>query len=100
VRGLGKWASAIAQSSRPKARGNKSHGKSLLPAKGESSTPRESAVIHHTQSSLLDFGDRIKMDDNDLAVESTVETRTVVEGDNSTSQQTKETKSVGGISSL
>jgi hypothetical protein len=101
VRGLGKWASAIARSTRPKARGKtcSSRGKSLLSSKGKISNLGESAVVHHTQLSLLDFSDRVKMDDNDLAVERTVESLSTVESDTSTSRQEKETRSVGGISS-
>jgi hypothetical protein len=48
--------------------------------------------------SLLDFSDGVKMDDNDLAVERTVEILPVMENDTSTSRQKKETRSVGGIS--
>ena len=102
VRGLGKWASAIARSTRPKTRGKKlksSRGKFLLPSKGEKSNLGESAVVHRTQLSLLDFSDGIKMDDNDPAVESTVETLSVVGSDSPTSRQRKETRSTGGISS-
>ena len=102
VRGLGKWASAIARSTRPKTRGKKlksSRRKFLLPSKGEKSNLGESAVVHRTQSSLLDFSDGIKMDDNDPAVESTVETLSVVGSDSPTSRQRKETRSTGGISS-
>jgi len=101
VRGLGKWASAVARSSRPKARGKKSmssRGKSLLPFNGEVSNLGESAVVHHTQLSLLDFSDEIEMDDNDLAVERTVKTLPVMESDTSKQGQKKETRSVGGIS--
>jgi IS605 OrfB family transposase len=101
VRGLGKWARAIARSARLKARGKtrSSRGKSLLSSKGRISNLGESAVVHRTQTSLLDFNDEISMDDNDPAVEKAVETLSVVETDNSTSRQEKETRSVGGISS-
>jgi len=101
VRGLGKWASAIARSTRPKTRGKtrSSQGKSLLSSMGRSSNLGESAVVHHTQLSLLDFSDKITTDDNDLAVERTVESFSAVESDDSTSRQEKETRSVGGISS-
>jgi transposase len=101
VRGLGKWASAVARSSRPKARGKNpisSRGKSLLPFNGKISNLGESAVVHHTQMSLLDFSDEIEMDDNDLTVERTVETLPVMESDTSKQGQKKETRSVGGIS--
>jgi hypothetical protein len=101
VRGLGKWASAIARSARPKARRKhkSSRGKSLLPSHGKLSDLRESAVVHHTQSSLCDFIGEITVDDNDPAVERTVEAPSVVESDYSTPKQRKETGSVGGISS-
>jgi hypothetical protein len=75
-----------------------SRGKSLLPFNGEVSNLGESAVVHHTHMSLLDFSDGVKMDDNDLAVERTVEILPVMENDTSTSRQKKETRSVGGIS--
>jgi hypothetical protein len=101
VRGLGKWASAIARSTRPKARGKtrSSRGKSLLSSKGRASNLGESAVVHHTQVSLLGYSDRIRKDDNDPAVERTVESLSAVESDTSTSRQEKETRSIGGISS-
>jgi transposase len=98
VRGLGKWASAIARSRRPKSQGKSqaSHERSLLSSKGRVSDLGESAVVHPTQMSLLDFGDNFKLDDDDLAVERTVETLTVLEIDASRSEQEKETRSMGG----
>ena len=49
--------------------------------------------------SLLDYGNNVKMDDNDLAVEKAVEKLTVLEDDISKSKQEKETRLIGGISS-
>ncbi|MDF1538590.1 MAG: zinc ribbon domain-containing protein, partial [Candidatus Thorarchaeota archaeon] len=100
VRGLGKWASAIARSSQPKAQKKKpSQGKSLLSKKEPLSSSGESAAVHHAQSSLSDFGDKIKMGDNDPAVGRTVETLTVAGSDTPASAQEKEARSVGGIPS-
>ena len=100
VRGLGKWESAIARSPQPKAqRKTPSQGKSLLSKKGSSSEPRESVAVHQAQTSLLNFSDDAEVGDNDPAMESTVETLAVAEGDVSASRQEKEVRSVGGIPS-
>jgi transposase len=98
VRGLGKWASAIARSKPPKARGGKPRGKSLLPPKNESHSG-ESAAVHTVQMDLLSFGDKTGLGDDDQTVEKTVEMLSVVEGDISTSVQEKEARSEGGIPS-
>ncbi|MHA2067304.1 MAG: zinc ribbon domain-containing protein, partial [Candidatus Thorarchaeota archaeon] len=69
VRGLGKWASAIAQSKRPKTRKKKpSRGKSLLSEQELTSGSGESAAVHLAQSSLLSFSDDAGKSDNDPAV--------------------------------
>ncbi len=99
VGGLGKWASAVARSKLSKTRRNTSQGKSLLSKKGLSSSPRESAVVHHAQTSLLSFSDNARMGDDDQAVGKTVEALSVAEGDASAVRQEKETRSVGGIPS-
>ncbi|MHA1970314.1 MAG: hypothetical protein ACTSXE_00530, partial [Candidatus Thorarchaeota archaeon] len=99
VRGLGKWASAVARSKLPKARRSKSQGKSSLSKKERSSGLRESAVVHHAQLSLLSFSDDTEKGDDDQAVESTVETLSVAGSDEPESKQEKETRSVGGIPS-
>ncbi len=101
VRGLGKWASAVAGSSRPKARGKSSSSRrrSLLSKQGATSGPGESAAVHHAQSSLLDFGDGVEMGDDDPAVESTAEDLAVVGSDAPAQAQEEETRSVGGIPS-
>jgi IS605 OrfB family transposase len=99
VRGLGKWASAVARSSRPKARGKSkdSQRRSLLSTQGTASGPGESAAVHPAQSSLLDFGDGVEMGDHDPAVENTAEDLTVA-GSEAPAQE-EETRSVGGIPS-
>lgn len=99
VRGLGKWAAAIARSSQPKARRNKSHGKSLLSKVEHSSSSRESAVVHHAQTSLLSFSDGAESGDDDRAVENTVEILSVAGSDETASRQEKEARSGGGIPS-
>ncbi|MHA1484076.1 MAG: zinc ribbon domain-containing protein [Candidatus Thorarchaeota archaeon] len=102
VRGRGKWADSVNTDKRSRLNSSqKTHSgrKSSLPHMDAISHPRESAVVHRTQLSLLDFSDGIKMDDNDPAVESTVETLSVVGSDSPTSGQRKETRSTGGISS-
>ena len=103
VRGLGLWTRTLdkARRARLKARKKKpsSKGKSLLPNNGQSSSPRESAAFHFAQTSLLSFGDKSKMSDNDPAVVRTVETLTVAGSDVSETQQEKEARSSGGIPS-
>jgi len=100
VGGLGKWASALARSTRPKARGKtcSSRGKSLLFKKEQSSSSRESAAVHFVPSDLASFSDRTGKSDNDPAVVSTVEILTVVGSDTPTFKQEKEARSSGGIS--
>lgn len=97
VRGLGKWASAMARSTRPKSRRKPSKGKSLLSKKGAVSHSGESAVVHFAQTSLLDFGDRIEGCDDDPAVERTVETLSATGIDTPISRQEKETGSMDGV---
>lgn len=101
VGGLGKWASAIARSTRPKARGKirSSRGKSLLSKRSIVLDSGESAAIHQAQTSLFDFGDKIEMGDNDPTVESTVEKLSVVGTNTPTTKQKKEAKTMGGIQS-
>ncbi len=101
VRGLGKWASAVnaARSARLKARRKKSRGKSLLSEKGPTSGSGESAAVHYAQASLLSSGDKVRKSDNDPAVESAMETLSVVGSDVPTSSQEKEARSSGGIPS-
>ncbi len=76
-----------------------SKGKSLLSKKELTSGSGESAAVHFTQSSLLSFGDKVMMSDNDPAVVRTVETLSVVGSDVPTSAQEKEARSSGGIPS-
>ncbi len=101
VRGRGKWDTCVkaAKSLRPKARGSKSRGKSLLSRKEQSSSSGESAAVHHAQTSLLSFSDDAEKGDNDSAVVRTVENLSVVENDASAVVQEKEAGSVGGIPS-
>ena len=101
VGGPGKWASAIARSTRPKALGmiRSSRGKSLLSKKELSSSSGESAAVHFVQSDLISFSDGTGESDNDPAVASTVEILSVAGSDVSVIKQEKETKSSGGISS-
>jgi transposase len=101
VRGLGKWASAIARSTRLKARKKKSSSqrKSLLPTKGPISSPGESAAVRFAQSSLLSFGDGAKGSDNDPAVVRTVEILSVVGSDTPIATQEKEARTAGGTPS-
>jgi transposase len=97
VRGLGKWASAMARSTRPKSRRKPSKGTSLLSKKSAVSHSRESAAVHSAQTSLLDFGDKIGGCDNDPAVERTVETLSAMGIDTPTSRQENETGSMDGV---
>ncbi len=84
----------------PKAhKKSSSKGKSLLSRKEQTSGSGESAAVHHTQMSLLNFSDDAGKGDNDPAVASTVETLTVVGSDDPTSVQEKEARSSGGIPS-
>jgi len=102
VRGQGKWDSAVQRikSSQPKAQGKiPSRGKSLLSSMDTSSGPRESAVVHTAQMSLLSFSDDYEKSDDDHAVERTVETLSVVGIDEPTIKQEKEVRSIGGSAS-
>ncbi len=101
MRGLGKWAGAVARSTRLKARKKKSSskGKSLLSTNGPSSGSGESAAVHFVQSDLLYFGDKSKMSDNDPAVVRTVETLSVAGSDAPACKQEKEARTTGGIPS-
>jgi transposase len=103
VRGLGKWVSAIVQSTRLKAQKKSSKksskGKSLLSEKEHTSSSGESAAVHHTQTSLLSFSDESGKDDNDPAVARTVETLSVVGSDAPTQTQEKKARTTGGIPS-
>jgi hypothetical protein len=99
MKGLGKWASAIAQSTQLKAQKKKpSQGKSLLSKKEPASGSGESAAVHFVQSDFLSFGDKAKMSDDDSVVEKTVETLAVIGSDVPISTQEKEARSSGGIS--
>jgi transposase len=100
VRGLGKWASAIARSTRLKSQKKKpSQGKSLLSTKEQVSSSGESAAVRFAQSSLLSFGDGAKGSDNDPAVVSTVETLSVIGSDTPIITQEKEARTTGGTPS-
>jgi len=100
--GLGKWANAVSCSTRslPKTRGKASSRRmSLLPTKSVISHSRESAAVHHAQTSLLGFSDESGMGDNDPAVARTVKTLSVAGSDMPASRQEKEARSVGGMTS-
>ena len=100
VRGLGKWASAVARSTRLKSQKKKpSQGKSLLSTKEPVSSSGESAAVRFAQSSLLSFGDEAKGSDNDPAVVRTVETLSVVGSDTPIITQEKEARTTGGTPS-
>ncbi|MGY5877122.1 MAG: transposase [Candidatus Thorarchaeota archaeon] len=92
VRGLGKWASAVARSTQPKTRRKSSRGMSLLSSKGQVSDLGESAAVHVAQRSLLDFGDKVKSSDYDPAVEKSVENLSVTDNDTSVTIQEKEAR--------
>jgi len=99
--GLGKWANAVARSSRLKARKKRSssQGKSLLSKQEPASGSGESAVVHFARMSLLSIGNKSKMSDNDLTVVRTVETLSVAGSDVPALRQEKEVRSSGGIPS-
>ena len=102
VRGLGMWTRALDKTRRTRLKAQKkksSQGKSLLPSKGQTSGPRESAAVHFVQSDLASFSDGTSESDNDPAVARTVETLTVVGSDAPTLKQEKEARSSGGIPS-
>jgi transposase len=102
VRGLGKWEDSVkaGKRSRLKTRKKKpSQGKSLLSRKEQASGSGESAAVHFVQSDLASFSDGFGKSDDDPAVVRTMETLSVVEGDDSTLAQEKEARSSGGIPS-
>jgi transposase len=102
VRGLGKWADSVTagKSSRLKTRKKRtSQGKSLLPYKGDTSHSGESAAVHFAQTSILSFGDKARISDNDPAVVNTVEKLSAVGIDAPISRQEKEARSAGGVPS-
>ena len=106
MKGLGLWTRSVVRGTtnrraRLKARKKKpsSKGKSLLSNKEPASGSGESAAVHFTQSSLLSFGDKVMMSDNDPAVVRTVETLSVVGCDALTLKQEKEARTSGGIPS-
>ncbi|MHA1480984.1 MAG: hypothetical protein ACTSQZ_06145 [Candidatus Thorarchaeota archaeon] len=76
-----------------------SKGKSLLSKKGTSSSSGESAAVHYVQTDLSDFGDKIKMSDNDPAVVKTVENLSVAGSDTPAVVQEEEARTVGGTPS-
>ncbi len=102
VRGQGKWADALQRvcRSQPKARGKvTSRGKSLLSSASIVSGSGESAAVHHAQSSLSDFSDRVGMGDNDPAVGKTVENLSATGSDTPVQKQETEVRSIGGSAS-
>ena len=102
VRGLGKWTDTLdrVKRSKPKARGKSaSRRKSLLSSKSTVSGSGESAAVHHAQSSLSDFSDKIEMGDNDPAVGSTVETPSAAGNDTPAPMQGTEVRPIGGNAS-
>ncbi|MGY5853815.1 MAG: transposase [Candidatus Thorarchaeota archaeon] len=101
VRGLGKWASAVARSKRPKARKKKSTSqrKSLLSTKEQTSSSGESAAFHFVQSDLSSFSDEISESDKDHTVVRDAETLSVAGSDESAQGQEKEVRTIGGIPS-
>jgi len=106
MKGLGMWTRSVVRGTtsrlaRLKARRKtrSSQGKSLLSNIEQTSGSGESAAVHFTQSSLLSFGDKVMMSDNDPAVVRTVETLSVVGSDALALKQEKEARSSGGIPS-
>jgi hypothetical protein len=99
--GLGKWASAVARSTRLKARKKNpsSKGKSLLSKKEQSSGSGESAAVHFVQSDLVSSSDGTSESDNDPAVVRIVEILSVAGSDTPATVQEKEARSLGGIPS-
>jgi hypothetical protein len=71
----------------------------LLSSKGQVSSLGESADVHHAQSSLLDFSDKVQKSNNDPAVEKDAETLTIAGEDTTRVQQEKEARTIGGIPS-
>lgn len=70
--------------------------KSSLNKRGESSTPVESAPVHHVQVDLLRFNDGSEMDDYDPAVAKAVEKLPAARADELAPTQKTETRSDGG----
>ena len=97
--GLGRWVLPERGSAPKAARTSKSKQKSKLSSKDDVSHLGESAVVHHAQMSLLDFGNKVKMGDNDPTVARTVEKLSVSGTDTSGIQQEKEARSVGEMQS-
>ncbi|MHA1288904.1 MAG: hypothetical protein ACTSPB_16050 [Candidatus Thorarchaeota archaeon] len=87
MKGLGLWTRSVVRGTtnrraRLKARRKMpSQGKSLLSKKESTSGSGESAAVHFAQRSLLCFGDKSMMSDNDPAVVSTMETLAVAGSD-------------------
>ena len=71
----------------------------MMLKKETSSIPGESAAVRHIQMDLLGLGDKPKLDDNDPAVEKTVENLSDARSDALAVVQKKDTRSTGGISS-
>jgi transposase len=102
VRGLGLWTRTLdkVRRARPKTRKKmSSQGKSLLSKQEPPSSSGESAAVHYAQTSLLGFGDKARLSDNDPAVVKTVEMLSVVGSDVPILTQKKEARSSGGIPS-
>ncbi len=106
MKGLGMWTRSVVPRStnrRAPLKARKKNpsfkGKSLLSKKESTSGSGESAAVHFAQSSLLSFGDKSKMSDNDPAVVRTVEMLSVAGSDNPVLKQEKEARSSGGIPS-
>jgi IS605 OrfB family transposase len=99
VGGRGKWMDAIqrAKNPRPKARGKKSRGKSLLSKGDSSSESGESAAVHFAQSSLASFSDGVGRSDDDPAVGKAIATLSDIDSDESIPSQKKEARSLGEV---
>ena len=104
VRGIGKWTDSVLQAgkrSRLKTKGKtrSSQRRSLLFWKGQVSDLEESAAFHSAQTSLLDFGDKVKKSDQDHAVVKDAETLSVTGRDTTRVRQEQEARTVGGMPS-
>jgi IS605 OrfB family transposase len=104
VRGLDKWLDSVQRArkqSRLKTRGktSTSRRRSLLSTKGQVSDLGESAALHSTQMSLLDFGDGIKESVQDHAAVKDAEILSVTGSDTTRGRQEKEARTVGGMPS-
>ena len=93
--GQGKWNDAVqkAKSPRPKTRGRKPRGKSLLSVNEQSSGSRESAVSRQIKTDFLSFSDDNKKGENDHAVE----TISAAVSDEPVVKQDEDVRSIGGI---